>query len=365
MKLRRARIGLIAGLVCLLVTAGSLPLKAGGQSRNVRVLEHIDYSSGTDISFAGDRVFFTQSGAVVGGRVRILDVSGAKPKLIGDFACGGNQNDVAAVTKDVIAVGSHWGTCGPQPGSGVNLLDVSDPKAPQHLGFAPLPVGTHTLTKHPTEPLIYASNSITDPNFIIDISNPMAPIPIPSSVPTCHDITFRITKKEKLAFCAQGAFTEIWDVEDPLSPVPISRITDDTIQYDHEAMATPDGKYLVIGDEDSGGSCSGNTKERERGALSIYDISNRKKPKLAGFMNAPRGPQVCWAHNFNFINNRTLVIGWWQAGTSVIDISNPKRPREVAYFQPDTQEVWSSYFYKGLVYVNSGSGAWVIEVKGV
>lgn len=341
-------------------------LQAKPASTKVRVLAHVDYRGGTDISFAGDRVFFTQSAAVTNGQVRTFDTSGAKPKLIGEFVCGGNQNDIAAIDENTIAIGSHWGSCGAQPSSGINILDVTDPNNPQPLGFAVLPVGTHTLTKHPTEPLVYASNSITDPNFIIDVSNPLAPLPIPTTMRTCHDITFHLKGKEKLAFCAGGsAFTEIWNVSDPRAPEVISTIEDAGIGYHHEAMATPDGRYLVIGDEDSGGSCSGNTKKREFGAISIYDISDRSEPEMVGFMNAPRGPSVCWAHNFNFIDNRTMVIGWWQAGTSVIDISNPKKPREIAYFQPDTQAVWSSYFYDGRIYVNSGSGAWIIEVKGV
>lgn len=330
----------------------------------LKVLAHVAYSNGTDISFAGDRVFFTQSGTVADGIVRTMDVSGRKPELIGEFKCGGNQNDVAAITSDLIAVGSHSGTCGPQPASGVNLIDVSDPETPQHLGFALLPGGTHTLTVHPTEPLIYASNSINDPTFIIDISNPLAPIATPSDLSTCHDITFHTTTLEQLAFCASGGQnTQIWDVSDARAPTVISTIEDVRIGYHHEAMATPDGKYLVIGDEDSRGSCTGNIKKREFGALSIYDIKNREKPKLVGFVNGPRGPSVCWAHNFNFVDDRTLVIGWWQAGTSVIDLSRPAKPREITYFQPDSLAVWSSYFYRDRIFVNSGSGAWVLDAK--
>lgn len=362
---RRGSRRLIFGLLALgLVAAGLQPAAAKRQRGSLRLLAHAPYQSGTDIAFAGNRAFFTQSGAVTNGVVRIFDTKPAKPKLIGEFTCGGNQNDVAALSEDIIAVGSHWGTCMAQPSSGINLLDVSDPKSPQPLGFAVLPVGTHTLTVHPTEPLIYASNSISDPNFVIDVSNPLAPIPIPTTNQTCHDITFHFTAKEKLAFCAGGSpNTEIWDVSDPLAPEVVATITDDQIGYHHEAMATPDGRYLLIGDEDSGGSCTGNTKQRELGALSIYDIRDRTKPKLVGFMNAPRGPAVCWAHNFNFIDNRTVVIGWWQAGTSVIDISKPSKPREIAYFQPDSQAVWSSYFYKDRIWVNSGSGAWVLDAK--
>jgi len=40
-------------------------------------------------------------------------------------------------------------------------------------------------------------------------------------------------------------------------------------------------------------------------------------------------------------------------------------PVEVAFFQADTSAVWSSYWYRGRIYVNSGSGAWVLEVPGL
>lgn len=361
---RRSRSRLVVALVSMVVLALQQPVTAKQSAPSLRLLTHVAYAGGTDISFAGDRAFLTQSGAVTNGRVRIFDTSTFEPKLIGDFACGGNQNDIAALSKNIIAVGSHWGTCMAQPSSGINLLDVSDPKNPKQLGFAALPVGTHTLTVHPTEPLIYASNSITDPNFVIDVSNPMVPIPIATDMQTCHDITFHFTRKEKLAFCAGGSSnTQIWDVSDPLAPSVISTIDDREIGYHHEAMTTPDGRYLLIGDEDSRGTCSGKTDAREFGALSIYDIHKRQEPKLVGFMNAPRGPRVCWAHNFNFIDNRTLVIGWWQAGTSVIDISNVAKPKEIASFHPDTQAVWSSYFYDDRIWVNSASGAWVLDAK--
>ncbi|MDP9066981.1 MAG: hypothetical protein M3N53_01365 [Actinomycetota bacterium] len=358
---RRSHSVVAMALVGFLLLTLHQPVVAKRPARALKLLKHVAYSGGTDITFAGDRAFFTQSG-VTNGRVRIFETSGLKPKLIGEFACGGTQNDIAALSENIIAVGSHFGRCMAQPASGINLLDVSDPKNPKQLGFALLPVGTHTLTAHPTEPLIYASNSINDPTFVIDVSNPMTPIPIPTGMQTCHDITFHFTKNEELAFCAGGSpNTQIWDVSSPLAPAVISTISDEQIAYHHEAMATPDGRYLLIGDEDSGGSCSGNTDTRELGALSIYDIQNRGKPRLVGFMNAPRGPSVCWAHNFNFVDNRTIVVAWWQAGTSVIDISNVAKPKEVSFFQPDTHAAWSSYFYKDRVWVNSASGAWILD----
>lgn len=340
------------------------------QSSNVRVIAHVDYSGGTDIDFRGNRVYFMQQGVPTNGRVRVMDIASNKARLIGEFTCGGFQNDVAVVSKDVIAVGNHFGHCQAQPSSGVNLVDVSNPSSPSQLGFSAMPVGTHTLTKHPTKPFIYTSSSFNElRSYVIDVSDPARPVTLPlPDMQACHDISFHLTKRVKLGFCAAGSVsTEIWDVSEPLDPKVIATIEDDGIGYHHLAVATPDGKYLAIGDEDDRGSCSGNTKKREFGAVSIYDISDPTRPKMAGFINVPRGPHTCWAHNFNFIpGTRQLVIGWWQAGTSVYDLSSPKHPEEIAHFQPDTGAVWSAYWYHGRIYVNSRqSGAWVLEVEGL
>lgn len=256
---------------------------------------------------------------------------------------------------------------------------MSDPTTPRHLGFALIPEGVHTLTKHPTEPLIYTSSTLFAltgvgdpigdevPTHIVDVSNPNVPVAKPTALQGCHDISFHVTRRRQLAFCAAGALkTEIWDVSDPRNPAVVGEIRDEGIGYHHLAVATPDGRYLVIGDEDSGGSCSGSTAGRELGAISVYDIGDVRKPKLVGFLNAPRGPAVCWAHNFNFVpGTRLMVIAWWKAGTSVVDLSDPKEPKEVAHFQPDNAAAWSSYWYDGRIYVNSGSGAWILQIPGL
>jgi hypothetical protein len=363
---RRILVSIIVSLLLITGLPGGLGAKEA-QSRNVRVIAHVRYGDGADIDFSGNRVFFTQIGSSVGS-VRVMDISQNRPRVVGNFTCGGYQNDVAVVSSDVIALGSHFGYCMAQPSSGVNLLDVSDPSNPRQLGFAPIPYGSHTLTKHPTEPLIYTSSAIYElRTWAIDVSNPSLPVAMPLDVPACHDISFHFSKRGKLAFCA-AAFvdTEIWDVSDPLEPKVLGTIEDSGIGYHHLAVATPDGKYLAIGDESPGRTCSGEKREREPGAVTIYDISDPTEPKMAGFLNAPRGPQVCWAHNFNFVaGTRQLVIGWWQGGTSVHDLSDPRHPKEIAYFNPDGRPVWSAYSYKGRIYVNSGSGAWVLEVRGL
>ena len=262
-----------------------------------------------------------------------------------------------------------------QPSYGINLLDVSNPTQPKQLGFWPVPDGTHTLTKHPTEPLIYTSDSgylMDTRNHIIDVSDPASPRQVAIGGRSCHDITFRITKQEKLAFCAAGGdavtgrATEIWDVSDPLEPEVVGSIVDEGIAYPHLAVATPDGKFLVISDEAVPSSCSDPAAERDYGALSIYDIRRRTAPKMVGFINVFCGGPGCLAHNFNFIpGTRLLVTSWWQGGTSVYNLDDPRHPSEIAFFDPDDRVVWSSYWYRGHIYTNGDGGAYVLELQGV
>lgn len=337
-------------------------------SPNVRVVAHFPYTSGGDIDFIGSRAYFT-SASLTFGTVRVVDVGGKKPELVGEFQCGGTSTDISVVDESVIALGSHWGACPPFPTSGINLLDVSDPESVEPLGVWPIAGGSHTLAKHPTEPLIYTSAEGGfggDPfEHIIDVSDPALPRLVGTMDENCHDRTFIEGRRTHLAFCAGGGATEIWDVTDPAAPSVLARIEDTGIGYHHRAVASSDGKYLVIADESLGATCSGKGSPREIGGLTIYDISDPSQPEMVNFINPPRGPAPCWAHNFNFVpGRRVLVASWRQAGTSVYDLANPRRPREIAFFHPDHAAVWGAYWYDGRVYVNSDSGGYVLEIKG-
>ena len=63
-------------------------------------------------------------------------------------------------------------------------------------------------------------------------------------------------------------------------------------------------------------------------------------------------------HNFNVIPVRhryLLVSASNQGGTTVVDFTNLRNPREIAYYdaqQPPSASPWSSYWYNGFIYVN-------------
>ena len=74
----------------------------------------------------------------------------------------------------------------------------------------------------------------------------------------------------------------------------------------------------------------------------------------------PRGQDKgsCTAHNFNVVPGiqRNILVGcFYEGGTSVIDFTDPAKPKEIGYYQiggdvPAYE--WSSYWYNGYIYAN-------------
>lgn len=69
------------------------------------------------------------------------------------------------------------------------------------------------------------------------------------------------------------------------------------------------------------------------------------------------------SHNGNTIpvKNRYLAsIAYYQGGVSVVDFTNVDNPREVAFADVSdatgTSDEWSSFWYNGRIYSNSGLG---------
>lgn len=385
----------VAVAALALSVAAPAPAKApreADQSDNVKLVATFPYDNeagdffkgGTDIDFSGRYVYAMQQGDM--GGVHVIDHKGGTPKKVSFIPCPGGQNDVAVVKPGLIAVGYHSSQCAGAPGGGVRLIDVSNPKKPKHLGAVnDIPGGTHTLTVYPGKPLIYSSpnglGNVRGPEQIIDVSNPSKPKVVGTYQPagnTCHDVSFHFTKDRKLAFCPGTSSTEVWDVSDPLAPDAIARIVTPAIQYNHSAVATHDGKYLVIGDEAvAGNDCVGGPT----GSLWIYDISTPERPVLTGHFGPQRGPLPagssnvnrntwCSAHLFNFVpGTYTLVASWYAGGMNVIDLSNPSQPKEVAHYMgtgDDITNYWSAYWYDGRIYANDRvKGLDVFEVKGL
>jgi hypothetical protein len=327
------------------------------------------FKGGTDMAFDGNLIYAMQQGAAGGVHIIKRTRKKAGHVKIGFVPCAGEQNDVEVIEPRLIAIGYHTSQCGVS-GGGVRLIDVTNPSRPRYLGSVSFSGGTHTLTKYPGKPLIYSSpdglGNVQGVEQIIDVSDPMKPEVVASyenRANACHDLTFHFTKENKLAFCPGSDRTEIWDVSDPLAPVPISEIVNPAIFYHHSAVATYDGKYLVIGDENTeADECEGGTT----GALWVYDITDPAVPKPVGYFGIGRGQapgsagsdrnSYCTAHLYNFIpGTYIMVASWYAAGINVIDFSDPANPVEIGHYfgtGEDYANYWSAYWHKGRIYGN-------------
>ncbi len=106
----------------------------------------------------------------------------------------------------------------------------------------------------------------------------------------------------------------------------------------------------------------------------MFDITIPQAPIFAGHWGPQRGEGIssldggwCTAHNLNFVpGTNKAVLSWYTGGTSVLDLSNPLMPEEIAYFQPADGNTWSSYYFGGRIFANDlNRGLDVIEVKGL
>ncbi len=371
----------IVAVVGLVLTALTVPVTAQpayDKTDNVKLVKTIPYEGGSDIAFTGKYVYFGQLGNE--GGVRVLDASKRVPKEVSFIKCPGSQNDPAVVKPGLIALGYHSGQCGGEPGAGLRLIDVRNPKRPRFLGSVMLPGGSHTITPYPGEDIIYSSpgglRNGAAIEQIIDVSNPAKPKVAATFKPNeigCHDIAFQRAADgdRMLAFCPGGGEVTIWDVTKPLEPAVIAHGFTPSF-FPHAAVPTPDGKYLVMTDEAFGvHDCVGGPT----GSVWVFDITTPEVPLLVGHWGPQRGAAPvgtvatawCTAHNLNFIGKTNqAVISWYTGGTSVVDFSDPLQPKEAAYFRADDSDSWSSYWFDGRIWVNDlQRGIDVLEVKGI
>jgi hypothetical protein len=179
----------------------------------------------------------------------------------------------------------------------------------------------------------------------------------------CHDITVYEALDIAAGACEGNGL--LIDISDPANPKRIDAVADPIFAYWHGATFSNDGKTVVFTDEWGGGTaprCRA-TDQLSWGANAIYEIVN-KKLVFRSYYKMPAAQTVqenCVSHVGSLVpvpGRNILVQAWYQAGTSLMDFTNPSQPREIGYFDRGpisaTQAVlgghWSSYWYKGNVF---------------
>jgi len=189
--------------------------------------------------------------------------------------------------------------------------------------------------------------------------------PDSGSGPTqCHDIT--LYPEIGLGGGACEGYGLLLDIRDPAHPRRLAAVSDSNFSYWHSATFNNTGSKILFSDEWGGGGqpkCR-KTDKREWGADAIFTIANRQQLQFQGYYKLP-APQTaqenCVAHNGSLIpipGRDVMVQAWYQGGLSVFDWTDPKHPKEIAFFDRgpvDANEMasggyWSTYWYNGHIY---------------
>jgi hypothetical protein len=189
--------------------------------------------------------------------------------------------------------------------------------------------------------------------------------PNPQTV-SCHDIT--VYEAIDLAAGACEGNGILIDISDRENPKRIDAVADPLFSYWHGATFSNDGKAVVFTDEWGGGNfarCRA-TDQLSWGADAIYEIVDRKLV-FRSYYKLPVAQTLgenCVSHVGNLIpvpGRNILAQAWYQGGMSIIDFTDLRNPKEIAYFdrgpvQSDTVLApggfWSTYWHNGRIYTS-------------
>jgi LVIVD repeat len=409
---RALRVLVLGAFVCGLLT---FPFAAGAghttdPAVNLAPLGHIEEPAvlggfgganpdvNTDIAFWGR---FAYQGNWDGFSIRdIKDPD--NPKTVSRTFCDGNQGDV--VVWNHILVRS-WNTPAGSPGpfgagltcdgqpvpagwEGLHVFDIGDKTNPELIASVETECGSHTATLVPdkkNDRVIVYSNVSSGCNFIDIVEIPLSspedahwigsePLEHP-----CHDMGV-ILGDVNMAACAGGDGFDQFSIGAPgggslENPLHIRHVMVPTVTIGHSAAFSWDGEIVIFGHEPGGGvaaACEATDPPLDR-SFFFYDSGTGA---LLGTWTLPRaqGPtENCTLHNYNVIPTKKrniLVSGNYQAGTWVVDFTNPAAAFTVAWSDPppkpvppgtifccDVTGAWSTYWYNRELYEsNIGEG---------
>jgi hypothetical protein len=375
-------------------TLGAIaPAPLTGEGQNLELVANLPIDAGSfgvavsDLELYGNYAFVGSYGE---GLV-IVDISDPRnPKRVGKFNCPGGQNDVQLSPDGhyaAMAIETRSNKCHPGD-EGTVVLDVQDRANPVELAFidkTKLSDGSHNNTLD--WPYLYVDQYINTYSKleIFDLRDPTKPTKVGGidfgGQSSPHDLIVDHRPDGKsFAYAASVAFTDVIDVTNPAKPVLRERIKDPQLTISHQAEPNFDRSLLLVTDEHggggAGGGCGGNpaatvpqgaggpsqiSDPASIGALHLYalnkdgSVAGPNGIGKAGIFNVPyqaSDPQAgCTIHVFwQAPDQNRLVTAWYGRGTRVVDFSNPKAPKQLAYFVPTNADTWSAKPHNGYIY---------------
>lgn len=330
---------------------------------------------------------------------RIIDISApGNPKEVGEAFCDGDQGDVIVWENWVIR---SWNSpapagveCGGEPVpegfEGFHVFDISDVSNPVLVGSLELSArpeadafgcGSHTATAVPDlengRLIIYNSTSGGPCPFVGVIEFDLATGDLthlrdePREGPS-HDVGV-ILGDANLMVSAGHAMAHVWDISGSLEdPELLYTISEPGVGVGgnwHSAAITWDGEVIVLGWEPGGGGaaeCEATDPDVKK-SMFFYDADTGAKLGQWVLPRPQGADENCTIHNYNIVPLRSgryvAVGGHYQAGTWVVDFTDPANAEAIAWADPPSLGpgpfcggmcqiggAWSSYWYNGSIF---------------
>ena len=177
------------------------------------------------------------------------------------------------------------------------------------------------------------------------------------------------------------------DLTNPADPVFTSRtVYPANADGDGHSSQYDDARRLLFTADEDFCKTSGSGIEKGFGFMRVYDYSNPMAPVQIGEFRTPnslgaddQGAGDYTVHN-NFLVGTTVYSSWYTDGVRVIDVSDPRAPKEVAFFVPpaghnpvkpsqrfvltNTAQIWGVVVDEatGLIFISDmNTGLWILR----
>ncbi len=422
--MRRKRITIVlAALSLLLVAMPASPVGAGHdtdpRTKNLHPMGHIvepasllntdvgNTNIHTDIAFWGKYAF---QGTWLGFNVRNISAPG-NPKHVSSTVCQGNQGDIIVWENILVrswnspASGSQVcdGSTVPAGFEGLHIFDISNLNDPALIGSVDLSTGaipgrcgSHTATGVPDlandRLLVYNSGSQCDGFDVVSVplGDPGAATYLRTEPAGrhCHD-TGVILGDAMMAACAGDdgysayTLTGSGSLTDP--DLLYSKTVPD-VSIGHSAAFSWDGEVILFGHEPGGGvapRCQASDPDSNK-SMFFFDAATGTQLGTWVLPRDQSAQENCTIHNYNVVplpsGKDVVVVGNYQAGTWVVDFTDPANAVTLAWSDPPAAPVppppldflgldivgaWSSYWYNNFIYeTNIGEGLNIFRFSG-
>lgn len=280
--------------------------------------------------------------------LRIIDVSDpAAPFDLGFYPSRTDQFNDVKIIEDASGVPHAVLSAN---NLGVTILDVSDPSAPREVRrFDPIADGTsavHTLFTQPVGDATWAYfvSGGTSVLGVYDVTTPSAPAAITQFDLALDAAQIRApihdlyVEGDRVYLNATSAGLVVVDMSNPSLPRVIGQR--DTEDYSHSNWVTTAGGRTI--------SVHGGEGYGEY--VKIIDV-DESSPTFMEIIGEFRLRENVSVHNIMAVGERAY-IAYYQNGLRVLDLSDPTRPRQIAYYNTWDPERARGGFFEGAIGVD-------------